>query len=114
MLASTLRLRRPGDINRVYQRGKFGPAGQIQVKAARNGLTASRAVIVVSRKISKQAVRRNRLRRQLSAQLEVLWPQIRPGYDIVVTVRQEITRSEPAALKELLIKALARCDAIQT
>ncbi len=47
----------------------------------------SRFGITVSKKVSKLAVIRNRLKRQISAAIQTLLPQIREGYWVVVVVR---------------------------
>jgi ribonuclease P protein component len=61
---------------------------------------------VVAKKISKRAVVRNRIRRRLAGILRDQWQTVRPGYDIVVTVHQDIATETAQALQEALIAAL--------
>ncbi|MBW3537867.1 ribonuclease P protein component [Candidatus Parcubacteria bacterium] len=113
MLARQYRLRQPRDINRVYSRGRFGAAGQLQVKTLKTNWPRSRAAIVVSRKVSKKAVTRNRIRRRLAAQLAAAWATVPAGYDIVVSVRTDVSEAETAALRSQLESALAKSGLIR-
>lgn len=108
MLKQEFRLRRPRDIERVYKRGVYGGGGQLYAKATPSHLAHSRAVIVVGKKISKKAVVRNTIRRRLAAQLAELWGTIPPGYDIVIVVREDLTKATPAELKKQLQTGLSR------
>lgn len=82
------------------------------VKAAPNHLPLSRVVVVVSKKVDKRAVVRNRNRRRVVAELESRWQTVRPGYDIVVTVRADLAEVSPAGLKKQLDQALVKAHVI--
>ncbi|HSH31165.1 MAG TPA: ribonuclease P protein component [Candidatus Saccharimonadales bacterium] len=107
MLARQYRLRQSRDINRVYARGRFGAGGQLQVKALKTRWPQSRVAIVVSRKVSKQAVVRNRIKRRLAAQLALAWETVPVGYDIVVSVREDVSQAPVASLRTQLEAGLA-------
>ena len=47
----------------------------------------TRIGISVSQKVSKRAVVRNRIKRQLRAACRQLLPQLQPGWDVVIVVR---------------------------
>lgn len=104
MLAASNRLRLPKDISRVYKVGAYGAGGGVlSVKAAPNGRPQHRAVVVVSKKIDKRAVVRNRLRRRLTEIIRHHLETGGPGYDIVVTVHIDFrAMSEPDLVKYLL------------
>jgi len=109
MLAAANRLRRAADINRVYKRGVYGSAeGQLSLKATANHLPASRAVVVVGKKVDKRAVVRNRIRRRLVALLRDQWGTLPAGYDIVISVHANLSEQPPARLQTLLTTALQR------
>lgn len=69
----------------------------------------SRFGISISKKVSKLAVVRNRLKRQIKAALRSLLPQIQPGWSVVIVVRSTIVDCTYAQilreLEQLLIKA---------
>jgi ribonuclease P protein component len=108
MLASAHRLKNGRDIARVMMRGQYSGSGEVVVRVLRSRQPTSRAVIVVSKKIAKRAVIRNRIRRRLAALLATHFATVAPGYDIVVTVRSDTTSLTPAALERQLTAALSR------
>jgi len=108
MLAASNRLRKAYDITRVYRRGRYGGSGLLSVKVLATGRPESRATVVVAKKISKRAVVRNRIRRRLAGILRDEWQTVRPGYDIVVTVHQDIAEESAKTLQEGLTAALMR------
>ena len=112
MLARNYRLRQPADIARVYRRGRYAGGPHFQVKVLVSKYPASRATVVVSKKVAKSAVVRNRIRRRLSAQLEQLWQTVKPGCDIVVSVRLDLAELSPAELAAELKRQLERCGAL--
>jgi ribonuclease P protein component len=57
-------------------------------------LTPARIGISISTKVSKRAVVRNRLKRQIAAALHQLLPQITPGWRIVLVVKPTAAESK--------------------
>jgi ribonuclease P protein component len=113
MLARENRLRQASDIARVYKRGSYGGAsGVLSVKAVASGRAASRAVVVVGKKVSKKAVVRNRLRRRIAADLARRWATLRNGYDIVLSVHTDVRELPTEALSAHISQALARVGVI--
>lgn len=108
MLAARNRLKHGRDIARVFSRGRYGASGPISIKAAPTSLTESRAVVVVSKKVSKRATVRNRIRRRLVAILADEWATVAPGYDIVITVREDIEALPASQLRTDLVGALQK------
>jgi ribonuclease P protein component len=114
MLARPHRLAKPRDIARVFKTGRFGGGELLTVKATANHLNLSRTTIVVSKKVSKKATVRNRSRRRVSGALEALWETVAPGYDIVVSVRQDLAAAPTATITSELKRALERSGVIAT
>jgi ribonuclease P protein component len=52
----------------------------------------TRIGISISQKVSKRAVVRNRIKRQLKAILQLLLPQIAPGWQLVIVVKSSATQ----------------------
>ena len=69
-----------------------------------------RAGVVVSRKVHKSAVARNRIRRRLYATLRALETEITEPYDIVLTVFSDGVLSEP--LPSLTIQVRKQLSAL--
>jgi ribonuclease P protein component len=108
MLATTNRLRDRRAIAQVMRRGRVVSDGPIMIKAAANHLSYSRAVVVVSKKVSKKAVVRNRLRRRVAGILAAEWATVAPGYDIVVTVRDNVVTAATPELTRPIQATLQR------
>jgi ribonuclease P protein component len=113
MLSKDKRLRLGRDISRVYSRGRYAGAGIISLKALETKGPGSRAVVVVSKKVSKKATLRNRLRRRVTAILEAQWQTVRPGYDIVVTVHEDLADVSPQQLQAKLRSLMERANLLE-
>lgn len=114
MLAGRYRLKKQRDIEKVYREGKYGRTDFLIVKALNNNLSIARATIVVSGKISKKATVRNLIRRRISGQLEEMWQTIKPSCDIVITIRDDMSKLSGADIKKQLLASLKTCGAIET
>lgn len=90
-LPKQYRLSQSKQFARVYRVGKHAKAKCLAVKAMClpvNGAEGpSRFGITVSQKVSKRAVTRNRIKRQVSAAIHSLSPRLRPGHWVVIIVR---------------------------
>jgi len=92
-LPKPYRLTRNDQFSKVYRLGRQAANHHLAVKVldraelAASPAEPSRFGITVSQKVSKQAVVRNRLKRQIRGCLQVLIPQIKPGLWIVIVVR---------------------------
>lgn len=65
MLPKKNRLQKKKDFEKVFANGKGFRQDLLFLKAAKSGLETFRFGIIVSKKISKSAVKRNRVKRQL-------------------------------------------------
>ncbi len=88
------RLRRRQDFQKVYQHGKRHQQVHLTLRSLRylsgsdlENLPATRFGISVSTKVSKKAVVRNLLKRQVKAALRQLLPRITRGWSVVIGVR---------------------------
>ncbi|WP_066424769.1 ribonuclease P protein component [Anabaena sp. 4-3] len=67
---------------------KISPAGEVQP------LPCTKMGISISTKVSKKAVVRNRIKRQIAAALHQLLPKIAPGWKLVVIVKPTAAESK--------------------
>jgi ribonuclease P protein component len=88
------RLRRRQDFQKVYQYGKRHQQTYLTLRSLQHlpsitteNLPATRFGISVSKTVSKKAVTRNLLKRQLKAALRQLLPRITSGWSVVIGVR---------------------------
>jgi ribonuclease P protein component len=89
-----------GSLRRVYQSGATTRGPLFALKTSLNSSRRHyRLAVVVSRKVEKSAVARNRIRRRLYAAVRELSGNITEPYDIVLTVFSKDVLDQPA--KEL-------------
>ncbi len=88
MLPSQNRLKRRQDFANVYSKGdRFnGQYVSLRVYITDQATAFSQIGVVVSKKFSKKAVARNRIKRQLRAIFRQVLSQLKQGLQIVVTV----------------------------
>lgn len=109
MLAGENRLRKEKDIKTLFAKGKsvFGVLCGIKMRS--NNLATTRFAVVVGSKVSKKAVVRNRIRRIIQAELSLIFPKIKPGFDVMILVRPVAKDAAPVdirrQLKDVLFKA---------
>jgi len=88
-----------GSLNYVYRHGRTIRGPLFAVKAVSNSRRQTyRVAVVVSRKINKSAVARNRMRRRLYEIVHGLGPDINGPYDIVITVFHDSVVQAPRRL----------------
>src|SRR5436190_19676314 len=86
-----------GSLKHVYQNGQTIRGPLFAVKSMPNPKRDSyRLAVVVSRKVDKSAVARNRMRRRLYEIVRQLESDILQPHDIVITVFQPSLLQEPA------------------
>lgn len=87
MLPQANRLRRESDIKTLFARGKSVFGSWVGMKFRKNDLSVSRFAIVAGVKVSKKAVVRNRLKRQVRAIVQDALPHIALGYDVLLFIK---------------------------
>ncbi|NDJ18665.1 ribonuclease P protein component [Myxacorys almedinensis] len=105
------RLKHRRDFDAVYRHGLRCSSRCFTVRALRlkGELAPSRIGISISKKVSKSAVVRNRIKRQIRAGLRQLLPRLAPGWDVVIGVRFQVIECDYfqflQELEQLLTKA---------
>lgn len=114
MLPKVNRLRKPQDFAAVYQKGfrRSTPHLILRAKAVRpqasdGPQSPTRIGISVSQKVSKRAVVRNRLKRQVRQACRSLLHRLLPGWDVVIVVRSQALECEPEQFLPELEQLLA-------
>jgi len=90
MLPKPHRLIHDQDFKRVFRLGESFYIGQLRVKILKNNLTISRFGFIVSNKISKRAVVRNKIKRRLREIVRQKLPVLKTGYDCVIITRSGV------------------------
>lgn len=91
----------------VYQRGRSARGQSLSLKyVERDPKRPYRVAVVVSRKVSKSAVVRNRIRRRIYEQVRLNAGLVKPGTDLVFTAYGEALAEMDTAKLASLIKDL--------
>lgn len=109
MLARKYKLKKDNDFKKVFKRGENYQRGLIRLKAVKNDLLISRFGFIISNKLSKKAVVRNKVKRKLEEITRLNLDKVKTGFDIIVMVSplikekdyQEIEKSLTSLLKEI-------------
>jgi len=109
MLAKQYRLRTTNDFKGVFKKGRGVTVDGLLVKVRKAGQNQPRLGIVVSKKVAKKAVTRNRIRRVLGEAIRPHMDKIRTPVDIVVVVlpgfRLGESQDTQKTIRDLLKKA---------
>lgn len=111
MLASKYRLKKKSSFARVELQGKtfqfssFG-IGVIDRKDSEPSLFG----FVISTKISKKAVTRNKIKRILSDTVRLNYEKIKNGYDVVFLVKPNIVNKDSEVLSSEAVMALQKIN----
>ena len=104
MIISANRFHGYNALRHVYGRGQTVRGPHISLKYMLNNRRATfRAAVVVSRKVHKSAVVRNRIRRRIYEIIRLQQPKMAANYDIVVTVFSEQLASLPAVELQAMV-----------
>jgi ribonuclease P protein component len=110
MLSKVHRFHGYGSIKGVYQRGKNYRGTLASLKVAdRASNRPFRVAVVVSKKVSKSAVVRNRIRRRIYEAVRTTPLQKTPGRDLVFTVySDQLASIEDKKLKKVIDELLQK------
>ncbi len=101
MLPKENRIRKKKDFETVFKKGKTVRDKFLVLRFAENNLKDSRFGFVVSLKVSKKAVLRNKIRRRLSALASLHLSQIKRGRDIAFIAQPGIEKKEFKEIKDI-------------
>ncbi len=80
------------------------------LNAAPNGLDQVRIGLIVSRKVARKAVQRNKVKRRLREILRSWIPHLHPGWDIIVVARPPAREATFHELRRVLWDLVTQAD----
>jgi ribonuclease P protein component len=108
MLPRVFHLSKQGDLAKVFRRGKIFQDSFFILRLAANDLDCCRAAIIISGKVSRKAVWRNRWRRQIKEILRLSALSVAKGYDLTITVKKPLFKQRYQDIKNSLIRLFGR------
>lgn len=98
MITKQHRFQGRGSLNYVYRQGRTVRTRTVALRFCPNKQRSSyRAAVVVSRKVHKSAVVRNRIRRRVYENVRILFEPVGQPYDLVFLVYDASVTDMPAA-----------------
>ena len=112
MLPKENRLTKKKDFEGVFKKGKGFNEGFLFLKIEKNNLEKSRFAFIVSKKINKKAVDRNKIKRRLREVVRKSLPRINPGIDGVFVVQRDVKDKEFSEIKKTTIEILKKAKVL--
>jgi len=92
MLNKNNSLRKTKEIEAVFKSKKSFYSDFFGVKAIKNNLGLNRIVIIISAKVSKKAVDRNKIKRRIKAVFIEKNKEMRQGFDCIIILNKDISK----------------------
>ncbi len=97
MINARYRFHGHGSLRYVFSNGKAYRSSNLTLRVVKNKFRKNpRMAVVVSKKVLKSAVGRNRIRRRIYSRLQAAIPSLNDNYDIVVIVNSPEVRQCPS------------------
>lgn len=109
-LSRKYRLSDSSEIIRVIKKGRSFDSKFFRIKFLPADAGFTRFSIIISSKVSKKAVIRNKIKRTLSETIRLNIPKIKPGFSIVVLVKPKAPNAGLGYLKESLVENLVKIN----
>lgn len=108
MLALKNRLRKTKEFDQVFKGGQSYYSNYLGLKVKKNNLSFNRFGLIIGLKISKKAVVRNHLKRQVRAIIKEQTPLLKPGHDCVFIFFPLILDKNFNELREFIIQSFKK------
>jgi len=103
VLKRLFRLTDNKDFQTVYRRGRYNATALFSVNVLPNRFGAPKIGIVVNKKVSKRAVDRNAVKRQVREIMRSLLPKMKKGQSVVITVRKPALAADYATMEREIV-----------
>ena len=112
MLPKEYRLVRDKDFAKVARYGQKAYSPELNLKWIKNNQSYSRWGIIVSLKVDKKAVVRNKIKRRLRAILRENIDFLVPGWDVIVIIKDQIKELDYPQIKNIFLEVLYKNNLI--
>jgi ribonuclease P protein component len=102
MLTRTNRLRKEKDFEKLFKKGKSFKNGFLILKIVENNLKESRFGFIVSQKVSKKAILRNKVKRRLRDIIRQNIANVKKGTDVALIALSGLEKKNFLETKESL------------
>jgi ribonuclease P protein component len=113
MLPKKYRVKNFRDFKQLLNDGSYFGVKEFYIKCLPNNLPYSKVSVVVPVKIDKRAVVRNRIKRQLSEIIRLIYKEIKPGFNVALFCKEPILTLEYNEMKKQVEFILKRTDLLK-
>jgi len=110
MLPLKNRLKKEKDFRRVFDRGRVVNSDLMSVKFLANGMDDTRVGFIVSKKVFKKAVLRNKIKRMLRETMRGNIEKMKEGFDMIVMAKGKTSEAQLEEIDEALKGLLKRSN----
>lgn len=107
MLNKKYRVKKIKDFKNIINNGKYFGLNEFYIKFIPNNLDYSKISVVVPLKIHKNAVIRNRIKRQMSEIIRLIYKNIKPGFNIIFFCKSPILETSYTTMEQKINKILS-------
>lgn len=111
MLPIKNRIKKKKDFELAFKKGKSFKNAFFILKIVKNSLDYSRIGLVISQKVSKNAVDRNKIRRRASEIIKLELKDIKPGLDLVFIFLPKIKEQDFSGIKKAILDVIKKAGA---
>ena len=108
MLAKKYCLKGKANFEKVFKKGDKCFVDIFGLKISRNDLDYSRFGIIISGKISKKAVVRNKIKRRISEIFRLNLKNFKSGFDVIILCRQPIIKASYQDIEKEILNSAKR------
>lgn len=109
MLPKKNRIKNKKDFEATFKKGRVFRKNFFILRALKNGLGGCRLAAVISKKVSKKATERNKIRRMIFAAGEKEILNSKNGLDLIFWANPEIKDADPLIIEKEIKSALKKC-----
>ncbi len=112
MIAKQYRFHGHNSLRFAYTKGKTVRSKYVSLRYLPNPRRKdSRLAVVVTKKVTKKAPVRNRIRRRSYEAMRLHWPMLTPGYDLILTIFDErVSVIESLELNKIVVDLLTQAE----
>ncbi|MFH1405313.1 MAG: ribonuclease P protein component [Patescibacteria group bacterium] len=108
MLQKEFRLRNDKDIKTLFDKGKSVFDVYCALRMKKNNISTSRFAVIVGTKVSKSAVIRNKLKRQVREAIHPHVQEIVGGYDIAMIIQKKAVGRKFSEIQDHVLSVLKK------
>ena len=107
MLPLQNRLKKDKDFQNLFSNGTTYNYQFLYFRVARNSLHQTRFGFIVSKKVSRKAVVRNKIKRKLRAVIRDKLPMMKEGFDVAVVVKKSFQMDDFKRIEQVITVLLS-------